>query len=87
MGRSQLRLALGNSFNIPAVKLLGMIGIRDFLQKASDMGLATLAPTEDNMNRFGLSLTLGGGEVTLVDITSTFPCLHEVEYAKRPSPS
>lgn len=71
-GPVQLRLALGNSFNIPAVKLLGMIGIRDFLQKASDMGLATLAPTEDNMNRFGLSLTLGGGEVTLVDIASAF---------------
>ncbi|MEK7078677.1 MAG: transglycosylase domain-containing protein [Patescibacteria group bacterium] len=71
-GPVQLRLALGNSFNIPAVKLLSMIGIRDFLQKASDMGLATLAPTEDNMNRFGLSLTLGGGEVTLVDITSAF---------------
>lgn len=71
-GPVQLRLALGNSFNIPAVKLLGMIGIRDFLQKASDMGLSTLAPTEDNMNRFGLSLTLGGGEVTLVDIASAF---------------
>lgn len=71
-GPVQLRLALGNSFNIPAVKLLGIIGIRDFLQKASDMGLATLAPTEDNMNRFGLSLTLGGGEVTLVDIASAF---------------
>ncbi|MBI4973456.1 transglycosylase domain-containing protein [Candidatus Roizmanbacteria bacterium] len=71
-GPVQLRLALGNSFNIPAVKLLGMIGIRDFLQKASDMGLATLAPTEENMNRFGLSLTLGGGEVTLVDIASAF---------------
>ena len=71
-GPVQLRMALGNSFNIPAVKLLGMIGIRDFLQKASDMGLATLAPTNENMNRFGLSLTLGGGEVTLVDIASAF---------------
>ena len=71
-GPVQLRLALGNSFNIPAVKLLGMIGIRDFLQKANDMGLSSLAPTESNMNRFGLSLTLGGGEVTLVDMTSAF---------------
>jgi len=71
-GPVQLRFALGNSFNIPAVKLLGMIGIRDFLQKASDMGLSSLAPTESNMNRFGLSLTLGGGEVTLVDMASAF---------------
>ena len=71
-GPVQLRFSLGNSFNIPAVKLLGMVGIRDFLQKASDMGLTSLAPTETNMNRFGLSLTLGGGEVTLVDMASAF---------------
>lgn len=71
-GPVQLRFSLGNSFNIPAVKLLGMVGIRDFLQKAGEMGLSSLAPTEANMNRFGLSLTLGGGEVTLVDMASAF---------------
>lgn len=71
-GPTQLRFALGNSFNIPAVKLLAMIGIRDFMQKASDVGLTSLAPTEENLNKFGLSLTLGGGEVTLVDLTSAF---------------
>ncbi len=71
-GPVQLRFALGNSFNIPAVKLLAMVGISDFLQKANQMGLESLAPTQDNMNRFGLSITLGGGEVTLLDITSAF---------------
>lgn len=71
-GPVQLRFALGNSFNIPAVKLLGMIGIRDFMQKAYDMGLSSLAPTQENMNKFGLSITLGGGEVTLLDMTSAF---------------
>ena len=49
-----------------------MVGIRDFLQKASDMGLETLAPTEENLRRFGLSITLGGGETTLLDLTSAF---------------
>lgn len=71
-GPTQLRFALGNSFNVPAVKMLAMVGIRDFMQKASDMGLTTLAPTSANLNRFGLSITLGGGEVTLVDMTSAF---------------
>ncbi len=71
-GPLQLRFALGNSINVPAVKLLAMIGLRDFMQKASDMGLTTLAPTQDNLNRFGLSIVLGGGETTLVDLTSAF---------------
>jgi len=71
-GPMQLRFALGNSENIPAVKLLSMIGVRDFLQKAYDMGLEDFAPNTANMNRFGLSLTLGGGETTLLDLTSAF---------------
>ncbi|OGK09037.1 hypothetical protein A2767_04240 [Candidatus Roizmanbacteria bacterium RIFCSPHIGHO2_01_FULL_35_10] len=63
---------MGNSINIPAVKILAMVGIRDFLQKANDMGLESLAPTEANLRRFGLALTLGGGETTLLDLTSSF---------------
>jgi penicillin-binding protein 1C len=71
-GPAQLRFALGNSFNVPAVKLLAMVGVKDFLQKAYMMGLSTLAPTEDNLRKFGLSVTLGGGEVTLLDLTNAF---------------
>ncbi|MDH7476546.1 MAG: PBP1A family penicillin-binding protein [Microgenomates group bacterium] len=71
-GPVQLRFALGNSINIPAVKLLAMVGLRDFLEKCSDMGLPTLAPTEKNLKRFGLAITLGGGETTLTDLTAAF---------------
>lgn len=71
-GPMQVRFALGNSENIPAVKMLAMVGIRDFLQKASDMGLTQLSPTEENLKRFGLAITLGGGETTLLDLTSAF---------------
>lgn len=71
-GPVQLRFALANSINIPAVKLLAMVGIRDFLQKAENLGLDTLAPTQENLNRFGLSITLGGGEVRLLDLTSAY---------------
>jgi len=71
-GPVQVRFALGNSINLPAVKMLSMLGIRDFLQKTNDMGLTTLAPTEANLKRFGLSISLGGGEVTLLELTSAY---------------
>ncbi len=71
-GPVQVRFALGNSINVPAVKMLAMVGINDFLRKADNAGLHTLAPTQENLNRFGLSLTLGGGEVRLLDLTSAY---------------
>ncbi len=71
-GPVQLRFALGSSLNVPAVKLLALVGIPDMMQTAYDMGLATLEPTEANMKRFGLALTLGGGEVRLLDLTSAY---------------
>ncbi|OGK52078.1 hypothetical protein A2966_03750 [Candidatus Roizmanbacteria bacterium RIFCSPLOWO2_01_FULL_41_22] len=74
-GPVEIRFALGNSFNLPAVKMLAMVGLRDFLQKAYDMGLSTLAPTQDNMNNLGLSASLGGGETTLLELTSAYSVL------------
>ncbi len=74
-GPIQIRFALGNSINIPAVKMLAMVGIRDFLKKANEMGLNQFAPTEENLNRFGLAITLGGGETTLLDLTAAFSSL------------
>lgn len=71
-GPVQVRFALGNSLNVPAVKMLAMVGLRDFLQKADDAGLHDFAPTQKNMQRFGLAITLGGGESTLLDMTSVF---------------
>ena len=71
-GPVQLRFALGNSINMSAVKLLAMVGVRNFLSKASDMGLETLEPSTRNLNRFGLAITLGGGEVTLLDLTNAY---------------
>ncbi|HEX6977391.1 MAG TPA: PBP1A family penicillin-binding protein [Patescibacteria group bacterium] len=71
-GPIQLRYALANSINIVAVKLLAMVGIKDVLATASDMGITTLAPTQEVLNRVGLSLTLGGGEVRLLDLTDAY---------------
>lgn len=71
-GPMQLRYALGNSINTIAVKVLALVGVKDVLRTAYDMGITTLEPTSENVSRFGLSLTLGGGEVKLIDITSAF---------------
>jgi len=71
-GPMQVRYALGNSINLAAVKMLAINGIKDMLITANDMGLSTLAPTDQNVNRFGLSLTLGGGEIRLLDMAEAF---------------
>ncbi len=71
-GPVQVRYALANSINIVAVKMLAMVGVKDALSTAYDMGLNTLKPTDENLKRLGLSMTLGGGEVTLLDLTSAF---------------
>ena len=67
-GVVQTRFALGNSFNIPAVKELALNTIDDFIATASAMGITTFG----DKNRFGYSLTLGGGEVKMTDMAVAF---------------
>ena len=68
VGPISLRSALAQSRNVPSVKLSYLAGLRDSLQTAKSMGITTLA----NENVYGLSLVLGGGEVTLLDMTSAY---------------
>ena len=74
-GPMQLRMALGNSINVTAVKTLAQVGINNLLQTLYEAGLSTMAPTKENLQRFGLSLTLGGGEVKLVDLVAAYTAL------------
>lgn len=67
-GRVPLRYALANSYNIPAVKVLQSVGVMEFVDYAKRMGITTW----NDPSRFGLSLTLGGGEVTMVDMATAF---------------
>lgn len=71
-GPVQLRYALGSSLNIPSIEILQLTGIRNMLSLAFDMGFKTLEPTAANMSRLGLSVTLGGGEVRLIDLISAY---------------
>lgn len=71
-GPLQMRFALGNSINVPAVKMLAQVGLKDMLQTGYGLGLSTLEPTTDNLKRFGLSVTLGGGEVRLLELIEAY---------------
>jgi len=70
-GATQVRFALGNSYNVPAVKTLALNGLENFVATASAMGITTF---KDPKN-YGLSLTLGGGEVKMVDMAVAFGVL------------
>ncbi|OGM27381.1 hypothetical protein A3A76_02675 [Candidatus Woesebacteria bacterium RIFCSPLOWO2_01_FULL_39_23] len=83
-GPIQLRYALANSINIPAVKMLARVGIKDVLETAYDLGISTLPPTQDTLDRVGLSLTLGGGEVRLLELTGAYSALMNKGYKVEP---
>lgn len=71
-GPVQQRFALGSSLNITSVKTLGVNGIKDTMQVAYDMGLTSWEPTPANISNVGLSLTLGGREVRLLDLVTAY---------------
>jgi 1A family penicillin-binding protein len=84
VGPIQVRYALGNSRNIPAVKMLAMVGIKNVLETATDLGITTLPPTQETLNRVGLSLTLGGGEVRLIDMAVAYSAFVNKGYRVNP---
>ncbi len=75
-GPVTVRTALSNSFNVPAVKALEFVGVYDdpnTPEKDGMIGMAErLGITSLTSNQYGLALTLGGGEVSLLDMTSAF---------------
>jgi 1A family penicillin-binding protein len=83
-GPVQIRYALGNSFNIPAVKMLALVGVKNVMDLGYRMGLSTWEPTAENVSNAGLSLTLGGREVRLLDLTSSFAVFADQGVKKDP---
>jgi len=75
-GPVTVRSALANSYNIPAVKALEYVGIYDDPDTLNEDGLIAFARrmgiTSLTRADYGLSLTLGGGEVSLIELTSAF---------------
>ncbi|OGV93797.1 hypothetical protein A3B57_03395 [Microgenomates group bacterium RIFCSPLOWO2_01_FULL_47_10] len=67
-GVTNVRSALAGSYNIPAVKVLAKNTLESFIATASAMGITSF----QDPSRYGLSLTLGGGEVTMLDMATAF---------------
>jgi len=67
-GVLSMRQALAMSLNVPAIKTLRAVGVDDAIEMAHRLGITTL----NDRPRYGLSLVIGGGEVTLLDETSAF---------------
>ena len=70
-GPLALREALATSSNVAAVRVLDSIGIPALLDMAKRLGITTLGEA-GSAGRYGLSLTLGGGEVTPLELTAAF---------------
>ncbi len=70
-GRMPLRLALANSLNIPAVKVLNQISIPTMVKLGIEMGINNWNETK----QYGLSITLGGAEVSMLDLTTIYATL------------
>lgn len=67
-GPISIRTALGSSYNVPAVKMLALVGIPQMISVAKDLGITTFG----DPGNYGLSLTLGGGGVRLIDMMSVY---------------
>lgn len=67
-GPVTLRNALAQSINVPSVKTLYLAGVDDSIKTAQDLGITTLTDS----SRYGLTLVLGGGETTLLEMTAAY---------------
>jgi membrane peptidoglycan carboxypeptidase len=71
---------LASSYNLVAVKVLEYVGIESMTDLARAMGITTF----DDMDRFGLALTLGGGEVRLLELTAAYGAFANGGYRVEP---
>jgi len=76
-GTITIRSALAESRNIPAVKVLASYGVIKMIEMGQKMGITTW----ENPDNYGLSLTLGGGEVKLIDLARAYATI--ANYGRR----
>lgn len=67
-GPVTVRRALVNSLNVPAVETLSKVGIANAISMSRNLGVSTL----DDPSKYGLSLTLGAGEVRLIELAGAY---------------
>jgi len=81
-GLNTIRNSLANSFNVAAVKVLKLNSLETFVASASAMGISTFKNASD----YGLSLTLGGGEVMMTDMNVAYGVLANMGIRKNLTP-
>lgn len=72
LGPVRVRLALANSLNVPAVRVLERVGVENFAHRLRELGFAHLTKPAEY---YGLGLTLGGGEVALEELARAYRIL------------
>ncbi len=85
-GPVRVRLALANSLNVPAVRVLETVGVHRFLERLRQLGFTHLTHPADH---YGLGLTLGSGEVTLWELAHAYRqlALHSLNQERQRTPS
>jgi len=78
-GRLTLRSAFAESRNVPAVRTIVEMGVGNVIDLGQNMGITTWG----DRSRFGPAITLGGGEVTLLDLSQVYATV--ANYGKRPN--
>ncbi|MCC5609885.1 penicillin-binding protein 1C [Nostoc sp. CHAB 5834] len=69
LGPVRVRIALANSLNVPAVRVLEKVGVQTFLERLHQLGFEHLNQTPEH---YGLGLTLGSGEVSLWELARAY---------------
>ncbi|BAY38874.1 penicillin-binding protein 1C [Nostoc sp. NIES-2111] len=69
LGPVRVRIALANSLNVPAVRVLEKVGVQTFLERLHQLGFTHLNQTPEY---YGLGLTLGSGEVSLWELAQAY---------------
>lgn len=67
-GAVTIRVALASSYNLPAVKTLALVGLPAMFETARDLGISTF----DDPKNYGLSATLGGAAVKMIDMMGVY---------------
>jgi len=80
-GPFTMKKALAGSLNIPAVKTLYLVGVSSAIDLAKNLGYTTL----QDPDRYGLSLVLGGGEVTLLEHVAAYTAFAQEGVRAEPS--
>ena len=70
-GPMRLRMTLANSLNIPAVKAMEHVGVENFVEQMSRLGVTSF----NDPSRFGLAMALGSNEVSLLELSGAYSAL------------